>query len=327
MRRDEAAGVLAHLQALGELNDEGVALVYRLVGETVRGHGFPPPPGKTRWDEESVTEAAHDFVSDHLLGKRRLDSLMLRARDEVGFETLLRTTILNFFRDRGRATARGALIRRLGSLLHEEDGFRLWQEGASRFGRDSFWGLAEWDNPLPFSDDPASLVPKAWAIPGIRIVRWRESSTRRSPASDRESLLVFLRGLFEAAEGTMTVPDVAEVAAHRFSLLDMPAFIALDDPDQRFEVEDEAATPEEQVSARGVAAAVFQQLSEREREILLRMGSGSTRSVADDLGLPKSTVFDSAARIRNIIQTATGEGEDTTVVLQVLERIVEEARS
>lgn len=322
MRRGDEAGVLAHLQTLGELNDEGVALVYRLVGEVVRGHGFPPPTGKTRWDDDAVEEAAHNFIADHLLGKRRLDSLMLRAREEEGFQKLLRTSVLNYFRDLGRATNRGALIRRLGSLLQEDDQFRLWQEGSTLFGRDSLWGLSDWGNPIAFGDAPSSLVSVAWTIPGIRIVRWRETSTRRSPASDRDSLIAFLIGLFEAAAGTMCVPDIAEVAAHRFSLLETPAFVALDDPDEHFEVKDQDATPEEQVGARDIAAFVLGQLSERERGIFLKMGAGSTRSVADELGLPKSTVFDAAQRIRDIVETATDDGQDIGAVLRELERML-----
>ena len=322
MRRDEGSGVLAHLQALGELNDEGVALVYRLVGETVRGRGIPPPSGNSRWDDDAVEEATHDFIADHLLGRHRLDSLMLRARDEDGFEKLLRTTIVNYFRDVARATARGALIRRLGSLLQEDDQFQLWQEGSTRFGRDSLWGLSGWDNPTAFGDDPSSLVSAAWAIPGIRIVRWRETATRRSPASDRDSLLTFLIGLFQAAAGTMTVPDIAEVAAHRFSLLETPAFVALDAPDEHFEVEDKEATPEAQTGAREIAVSVINQLSERERAIFLRLGTGSTRAVADELGLPKSTVFDTTQRIRNVVQEATGDGQDIGAVLRELERLL-----
>ncbi len=323
MRRDSEVGVLAHLQAFGELNEEGVALVYRLVGVTVRAHGFPPPSGKPAWGKEAVEEATHDFIADHLLGNHRLDSLMLRARDEDGFQRLLRTTILNYFRDQGRATARGALIRRFGELLQEEVQFRLWQQGSSLFGRDSYWGLSHWDNPAPFNDDPASLISAAWGIPGVRIVRWRETSVRRSPASDRESLLAFLSGVFEAAGSTLTVPDLAGIAATRFALLETPAFVALDDPDERLEVEDQEATPEEQVSARGIAFSVLQQLSEREREVFLRMGSGSIRSVADDLGVPKSTIFDAAERIRSIVDTATGDGEDPALVLRELERMLE----
>lgn len=325
MRRDKGYGVLAHLQALGELNDEGVALTYRLVGETVRGRGIPPPSGKPRWDDDAIEETTHDFIADHLLGKRRLYSLMLRARDEEGFEKLLRATIVNYFRDVARATARGALIRRLGSLLQEDDRFRLWQEGSTLLGRDSLWGLSEWDDPPAFSDAPTSLVSAAWAIPGIRIVRWRDTATRRSPASDRDSLMSFMIGLLEAAAGTMTVPAIAEVAAYRFSLLETPAFVALDDPDEHFEVKDRDATPESQAGAREIAVSVLDQLSERERAILLRIGTGSTRSVADELGLAKSTVFDTTQRVRNIVQEATGDGLDIGAVLRELEHLLSES--
>ena len=326
MERGEDVGVLAHLQTFGELSEDGVALVYRLVGDCLRKQGMPPPIGKAAWSEESVMEAAHDFVSEHLLGRQRLGWLMLRAADESGLEALLRTMILNFFRDRARATDKGALMRRLGSLLLEDDSFRLWQEGSSRFGKDSFWGRSGWDHPAPFTGNPAILISAAWAIDGIRIVRWRESSTRRSPVADRESLVAFLAGIFEAAGGTLTVPGIAAIAVSRFSLLASPTFIALDDPDKRLELEERVATPEEQVGARAVAVIVLDQLSEREREIFLRMGSAPLREVAEEMGLPKSTVFDSASRVRSMVTTASGE-EETAVVLQELERMLGDATS
>jgi hypothetical protein len=282
-----------------------------------------PPPTSRRWDDEAVREVTHAFVVEHLLGKRRIDSLLLRATDEQSFRRLVEATVRNYFRDQHRRTARGALGRRFGEVLDTDPRFRLWVLGRTRYGSDSLWGLSHWVNPQPFQGIPSSLGPAAWRIPGIAIVRWREDAARRSPLADAASLARFLEGVLDAADGLMTVPDLVEVASYRFALRDAPAIVSLDEPTPTLVPEREAG-PEEVITARATAAHVYGQLSDRERKLLLRMGDQDVRAIGEELGLPKSTVFDAVQRVRGIVTSALEHSDSAQAVLRELELMAAE---
>jgi len=284
---------------------------------------LPPPNGYTAWDADAVDEVAHSFVADHLLGRRRIDSLLLRATDERSFAKLLEATVRNFFRDQLRKTARGALGRRLGQILDAESRFRLWVAGGTRFGSDSLWGLDDWVDPRPFQGIPGALAPVAWRIQGISVTRWRQEAARRSPLADRLSLVRFLEGVLDAAQGLISVPQFVEVASYRFALQDAPAVISLDEPSPPSVPEREPG-PEGVVVAREKASHVYGQLSEREKRLLLRPGDQDYRSMAEDLGLPKSTVFDAVQRIRGILGSALDPSDDSGAVMRELEMLAAE---
>jgi hypothetical protein len=270
-----------------------------------------------------VNEVAHAFVADHLLGRRRLDSLLLRSTDEVSFRRLMDATVRNYFRDELRRTARGALGRRLGEILDGDSRFRLWVAGGSRYGSASYWGLNVWVDPRPFEGLPASLAPAAWRIPGIAVVRWRADAARRSPVTDGPSLTRFLGGVLEAADGLLTVPDLVEVATYRFSLQAAPAIISLEEP-APYPIRLSEPGPEERTVARDKAAHVYAQLSERERRVLLRMGDEDIRSSAKELGLPKSTFFDAARRVQGVVAAALDPTDEAETVLRELELMAAE---
>lgn len=316
-------GALAELRATRRLGERGVQLIYRTIDAVARSDRLPPPAGHARWDAEAVAEVAHQFVAEHLLGKRRIDTLLLRATDEGSFRRLLEATVRNFFRDEYRRTARGALGRRFGDLLDGDPRFRLWVPGRTRYGSDSLWGLSRWTDPGRFEGLPASLVQAAWRIPGITVVRWREDAARRSPLADADSLVRFLEGVLDAAEGLMSVPDLVEVASYRFAVRDAPAVVSLEEPTPPA-IPERAPGPEELTLARAKAAHVYAQLSDRERKVLLRMGDQDVRAMGEELGLPKSTTFDAVQRVRNIVTAALEPSDDPAAVLRELEFMVVE---
>ena len=315
-------GALTELRATGRLGEAGVRLLYETVRMVAVADRIPPPTSR-RWDDEAVREVTHAFVVEHLLGKRRIDSLLLRATDEQSFRRLVEATVRNYFRDQHRRTARGALGRRFGEVLDTDPRFRLWVLGRTRYGSDSLWGLSHWVNPQPFQGIPSSLGPAAWRIPGIAIVRWREDAARRSPLADAASLARFLEGVLDAADGLMTVPDLVEVASYRFALRDAPAIVSLDEPTPTLVPEREAG-PEEVITARATAAHVYGQLSDRERKLLLRMGDQDVRAIGEELGLPKSTVFDAVQRVRGIVTSALEHSDSAQAVLRELELMAAE---
>jgi len=315
-------GALTELRATGRLGEAGVRLLYETVRKVAVADRIPPPTSR-RWDDEAVREVTHAFVVEHLLGKRRIDSLLLRATDEQSFRRLVEATVRNYFRDQHRRTARGALGRRFGEVLDTDPRFRLWVLGRTRYGSDSLWGLSHWVSPQPFQGMPSSLGPAAWRIPGIAIVRWREDAARRSPLADAASLARFLEGVLDAADGLMTVPDLVEVASYRFALRDAPAIVSLDEPTPTLVPEREAG-PEEVITARATAAHVYGQLSDRERKLLLRMGDQDVRAIGEELGLPKSTVFDAVQRVRAIVTSALEHSDSAQAVLRELELMAAE---
>lgn len=314
------SGPLAEILRTGEVGEEALGLIYETVGRVARGAQIPPPNGHQTWTDDAVREVAHDFMADHLLGKRRLDQLVVRAGDsEQNFEKLLTQTVRNYFHDIFRKTHRGALGRRFGELLDSEGAFRLWQRGRTRHGRDSFWGLARWGSPSIYQGSLSMLVPAVQQIEGIELIRWREDAVRRSPVADGPSLVRFLEGTLEAAGGLLAVPDLVELASHRFHLLDPPAFASLDEPMLgAWEPGSVERDPGDFVIAQDRARHIFDQLSPRERRVLLRLGDDDFRTMGEELGMPKSTTFEIARRVRAIVEKNLKPDDEAGAVLQEL---------
>lgn len=314
------SGPLTEILRTGEIGEEALGLAYHTVGRVVRRGQIPPPAGSQTWTDDAVREAAHDFMADHLLGKHRLDQLVVRAGDsEEDFEKLLYQTVRNYFHDLFRKTHRGALGRRFGELLDSDDAFRLWHPGKTRYGQGSFWGLARWESPSIYQGPLSALVPALWRIEGIERTRWREDAVRRSPVADGPSLVRFLEGALEAADGLLTVPDLVELGSHRFHLLDPPAFASLDEPVLgAWEPASTERDPGDLVVAQGRARHIYDQLSPRERQVVLRLGDDDFRTMGEALGMPKSTVFEVARRVRAIVEKNLKPDDEAASVLQEL---------
>src|ERR1700730_369640 len=114
--------------AYSDMTRDGVAgasrvtALYRTVAAVARIRRFPPPDGYDRWTADAITETAHDFLVARD-GVDRLAHLFRLAVDDDSFDRLLHASVRNCLRSRARATERGALIRRLRTVLEGDARF------------------------------------------------------------------------------------------------------------------------------------------------------------------------------------------------------------
>ncbi|MGH2732280.1 MAG: hypothetical protein ACRDJG_04980 [Actinomycetota bacterium] len=310
-------GALEEFRSAGRLGPMGAGLLYETVAAVARFGRLPPPEGHSRWNPEAVAEVAHDFLTGPRI-QERLTHLYLLATNETSFERLLESAVRNHLRSQARRTERGRLIRRLQDILEGDDAFAQVLAGQPGMGN---WILRKWGRADPWAGSLDDLTAAGWAAVGIRLSRWRANARRRGPISDRASLVAFCRAVLEAAQGSLPLQTIAEVAAHRFALAAPPMIESLD----ALEFEVEVVTMGSSVdpgTSRLQAEEIWKQLTLRER-LLLRHLQEPVRSVAEAVGLGKSATAEAMARLREILRVALEGEEDAEAIIRHLTKMAE----
>lgn len=289
----------SELRETGQLGEEGVRLLY----DTVRrvGRRFPPPGGGS-WDSDKYTEAAHDFLTSRTTNP--ITSLFAIATDDDSFGRLLTSAVLNFFRSLARQSERAKLLRRINTVLEEDERFVRASDRPLRWVLRGQEGLEE------FSGTPHLLYTAAWQAEGIAVARWR--SATRTYVSDRESIAAFAHAVLEAASGPVNLDLLLDVAAHRFDLREPPSLIDIDDV--AVSHQEIAYAPDE---AMVDAEALWSQLTEQERAALPFLDA-SVREAARALGLGKTTAANVLRRLKTLLADTVGSDGAVIVRLQEL---------
>lgn len=246
------------LLATRRLGPAGAELLYRTVFLVAIGHRFPPPPGSPGWNETAVAETTHDFVKDERGTKRLLD-IMIRSVDDRSFERLLEAAVLNFLRDVARSTDMGKLVVRVKEVLRDENHFE------SVPGRPERWAIAG-TTTAPSVARPDVLTS---AITGVEVVVPKWTSERRdAPLADRPSFVRLMRGVLEAAEGSLTADDIARALTTRLDHRRTALATPLDVREEIAEPGPAAGNPANHTVAELHATDIFDSLSDRERIIV-----------------------------------------------------------
>jgi hypothetical protein len=270
-------GAYEELRSTGRLGPEGAQLLYRVVQVVARARNFPPPEGHSQWDRNAAVDAAHDFI-DGDRGRRRLADLAVRAIDQPSFERLLHTSVLNFHRDRSRRTDMGALIRRVGDVLDDSELFRRIN------GEPARWHLTD-GQAKPSTAQPSHLAAAVGEETDITVPKW-ESTRRRAPQADFGTFERLTRRVLVAANGSLTVRQIAEAIAARLDPRRSPLTVELDVFERLPDPSSDAQT-EDEVLGRLQAADLFEHLSDRER-ILLATWERPVRDLSEVLGVAHS---------------------------------------
>jgi DNA-directed RNA polymerase specialized sigma24 family protein len=316
--------ISAHQELLdaGQFGPVGLDLLFKLMGQECRR--FPALRPAQAWDSDAVWDLVQDFFTDR--GARVTTMLLAQAGDDASMARLLRRSIRNYLIDRIRGTDLGALRRRLEELLAEEPSFERVPQGEAGAGR---WRLAGTAGE-PWSGRLQDLVTVAYAVPGVRRVRWT-SGSRRSPLAERTSLVAIAEAVLGAAGGSLAVSQLVAVFAQRF-----PAAVDLGDAPMSQEVEATATAPaEDRPDAQVVAAeqeweaaeqalAIFEQLAARER-LLLPYLDKTTDEQAGVLGCGRSQANLHANRLKEALRRLLEPLEDRDEVMLELWRLCKAA--
>jgi hypothetical protein len=254
----------------------GAALLYRLVRVVAISRNFPPPPGSERWDDAAVTETAHDFL-DGERGRRRVADIAIRSVDEITFERIMESAVVNHLREISRRTDMGKLVLRVTEVLTEEGDFRRVE------GRPPRWTLTDGGN-APSTVPDTQLVT---AVVGTQVTIPAWSSERRSaPLADRETFVRLLRAVLAVADGSLTAADLARVLSTRLDHRRTPLSIELDILESIAE-RAPAQDPAVQATTSIRATQIFDQLDDRSRA-LIALYEQPVRDLGEVLAIGKS---------------------------------------
>lgn len=306
------------MSALEELRD-GVpgsafaSALYLCTAAVARARRFPAPEGHAGWTADAVVETAHDWLSSDR-AQRQVAEIALLAVDDDDLLRLLQQRLLNFLRDRGRATARGALIRRLREVLAGDARFAQVPAGVPGAGNAMLAeDLAGGRAGRVFGGRDSDLVAAAWRTPGVRLVRWRADARREGPFADGSSLAAVCEQVLRAADGSLRVADLAGVVGQRFGLRELPAVVTVEDVDAAPAVSAAAAAGAPDGDVDDAARWVLGQLSSRERKVLALLGS-PVRTIADRLGMSKSSAATHAQRVAGLLRRMLADDPDAEAV-------------
>jgi hypothetical protein len=254
----------------------GAALLYRLVRMIALSRNFPPPPGSVGWDDVAVTETAHDFL-DGERGRRRVADIAIRSVDEITFERIMETAVVNHLREISRRTDMGKLVVRVTEILTDEDDF---QHVASQPARWTIKGGRAEPSAVPDTQLATAVVSTQVKIPA-----W--SSERRSaPLADRESFIRLLRAVLTVADGSLTAADLSQALATRLDHRRTPLSIELDVLESIAE-RAPRQDPAVQATTTVRAAQIFDQMDDRSR-VLIALYEQPLRDLGEVLAIGKS---------------------------------------
>ena len=292
------------LLAEGRLDDAGAGLLYLVVRDTALRHRYPPPEGEQSWSTDAVHAAAHDFLTGHR-STERLVQMAAQAATDKQFAALLRTAVLNYFRDSARTTVIGRQIRRLKDVASSDARFDVHGGTVTRVGLS--------DDAAPFAGDEVRLVQSVASFkPEIR--RWRPDANREGPLADRGETAALIHAILSAAGGACTFVTIARVLALRFDLTEMPAAVPVDVLDPTL------SSPYGPVEVADQVDQILAQLTEREK-LVLQLMDGSSRDIASSIGLGRTTVAKTQVRLRSLLRELIPAGDADDIARALLDRL------
>jgi len=311
---DLAACACEEVQTLGRLHEAGVKLLYALMAEETRRFVVLRPPGG--WGRDEI----EDFVSEFFIEKGQsltADLVMLGVTPEV-VGKVTRRWIRNFLIDRARGTPLGRIRRKLEEdMLSQYPEFLRVSPGEEGAGR---WYLGGQPS-YPYGGDFTPLIEAAYAVPGVKAVRW--SGPRRPPLTSDASLRAIVAAVFTAAGGSLEVAQLVHVVAQRFPAAAEPEDVTIDDDTfdrtTRIHKDDPALASETGESVN----AVLDQLSPSQRALVPYLDR-DVNAVMEVLNVGRSRAYEAIRHLKGLLERLLPDDETRAVVYAaVVERCSE----
>ena len=296
-------GPLAEIQETGCLGPAAWEFIYRAVNSARRFGGYPPPEGYGAWDSDAVTEVAHDFMTaDGAEG--RLRRLVATATDEDSFSRLVARAVHNHFKMEARKTDRGATLRAIERHMQSDDGIVAAGDGPTRT-----WALRDHVDQLPYSGNPDDLVAAAYRVADVKPAAWSETSRRRRPLAEAESLKRVLHAILAAAAAPVERRLLLEVVVERF-----PTAVAAPAAEAD-ETSLPASTPVDDAGI--VAREAWAEMTDNERLVVPFLDE-TAREAARQTGLSRSTAHRARTSVTELLKDRLSGVEDQRRVMNEL---------
>lgn len=331
--------VVAELRELGHLGGPATLdLLERVWVSCVREFYVLAPDGWTR-------AAREDLLAEFLSLKiADLTEAVVPVGNEASVAKVMKRIMRNWLVDQARKTDLGAVRLRLEELLRDGEHFHRPVPGDHR------WALAGHAGPS-FATE-ADLLEVAWAVPGVRSVRWRDAK-RRPPMASGPDLVRVMTAVLTAAAGSVETATLVGVFRRRFAVV-LTTFVSLEavSGSGRGGSGGSAASPApgalasaahagdgrsgairqglvaapdpdpvELAAAGELAAAVFAQLSDRERRVLTIMGD--IERVQQVLSVGRSVAYLTVQRLTATLAALAGKDVDHEALVAELVRLAD----
>lgn len=276
---------------------------------------FYSPTGE--WTVEAFGDLANDFIVAQAIDRGVLAKGLVRSLDTSALLAYLRHSFKNFVVDQPLKSTQRNIFARLRDLLNSSLAFMRLAGTPPH----SYFGLAEWsDDPREQATDLDLESAHRFIPDGVSWVAY-ESGQRRSPGISSADLEQIALAVMRGTDRLVSAKQLMSVIKRRF-VLD-PSEVEWGESKDQSAPDARTASPLDLIAARETAERVLEQLTPRQRDILfeqLNQGAeANVRSIAETLGLRKSTVGNEMRRIAACFREADIAGEDQ--FYQVLEVI------
>jgi hypothetical protein len=301
---DLAARACEEVQALGHLDEACVKLLVALMWEETRRFTVLCPPGG--WDRDAVEDLANEFFVEKV-EKLTADLVTIGVTPQV-VGKVMRRWIRNFLIDRARGTPLGGIRRKLEEdMLGQYPEFLQVLAGEEGAGR---WYLAGQPS-YPYGGDFAPLIEAAYAVPGVKAVRW--SGPRRPPLTSDASLRAIVAAVLTAAGGSLEVAQLVHIVAQRFpaaaepedttigdDTLDRVTRVGKDDPGFALEIGESIRE-------------VYDQLSPSQRALVPYLEC-DIKVVMEVLNVGRSRAYEAVKQVRDLLDRLLPDDDTRDVV-------------
>lgn len=235
-------------------------------------------------------------------GRAVTAAVLAQARDIESMSRILRRSVRNYLISEARRTPTGAVRRKIEDLLATAGEFARVPSGQPGAGR---WQLAG-SAAVPWAGDLRLLVEAAYAVPGVRAVRW--SGSRRSPLASDQALLEILRAVLKTAQGSLDVAQLTAVLIRRFPVAAEHADTGLDDNSYDLAVAPLEERPDIVSEVSDLAREVHGQMSASQRALLPHLDK-PVEDQMEVLGVGRTQAYEVARRLKALLHELIGTEE------------------
>ena len=193
-------------------------LLERVASATART--YPPTYSDAGvWNDESIADALHGWVTDRLIGRKDLTKLLAGARSVTSLRAGLTRSFEQYLTNgRERSSTTNLYLRTVKMLRSEPDFARV---GNAPKAHKQLWTLAAEPQHGPSSADLRARLTVAAALSDedLKVVKYGPFSLKSSPILRRPALKHFLTHLLGGV-GALTPADIIEVMRRRFALVE-----------------------------------------------------------------------------------------------------------
>jgi hypothetical protein len=302
---DLATRACEEVQALGRLDEACVKLLFALMREETRRFTVLCPPGG--WDRDAV----EGFVSDFFVEKvdKLTGELVTIGVTPQVVGKVVRRWIRNFLIDRARGTPLGRIRRKIEEdMLGQYPEFLRIPAGEEGAG---WWYLAGQPS-YPYGGDFAPLIGAAYAVPGVKAVRW--SGPRHPPLTSDASLRAIVAAVLTAAAGSLEVAQLVQIIAQRFPAAAEPEDTTISD--DTFERVTRAAGKDNPGFALETGESireVYEQLSPSQRALLPYLEC-DIKAVTEVLHVGRSRAYEAVKHLRDLLDRLLPDDDTRGIV-------------